>query len=408
MVTTVANSLFDRLIEAFPPNRPYGRKDFRRDPMPGPVRAYLEHALEVKLREALSSDPPEDTWIDTSAPEVREARTRYLDAMGRHQAVPARAWPDALRGACREMVRYLVRPAATLADAVYGTGSGPVEADVVFARVDVYPAYSYFRNVIDAYFKQKGVGRIDRERFEGLLHQIDRQMTSDFDAQQWRRLLDPLVDVLSTAGQNEIPLDILKSFLKEKGAEDAVHRLKHRYGLDGFVPVDELESLFEAHESPEPKPAQQSKARRAPERPAAERREESLPLWKQFEQGFRPAEPEAETRVDESDHPSEPLWKQFRTPSEAAVSNAAPTELSDLERTVLGDRGTRNRDLFVKHLFSGRSEEYEDTLKQLARAASWPQASQIIAQEVFLKHQVNIYSDPAVAFTDAAEAQYRS
>lgn len=89
-------------------------------------------------------------------------------------------------------------------------------------------------------------------------------------------------------------------------------------------------------------------------------------------------------------------------------SDALPSGLSELEVAVLGQRGTRNRDLFVKHLFSGSTDAYEDTLRKLNVAENWSEASQIIAREVFIKHQVNIYSEPAVAFTDAAEAKFRS
>jgi hypothetical protein len=49
---------------------------------------------------------------------------------------------------------------------------------------------------------------------------------------------------------------------------------------------------------------------------------------------------------------------------------------------------------------------YRAVLEQLDAAPSWTAASQIIAREVFRKHHVNIYSDAAVAFTDAAEARF--
>ena len=79
----------------------------------------------------------------------------------------------------------------------------------------------------------------------------------------------------------------------------------------------------------------------------------------------------------------------------------------DLEMEVLGPRGARNRELFIRHLFAGDRNEYESTVRKLQSIGTWAEASKVIAQEVFLKHQVNIYSDPAVAFTDAAEMRYR-
>jgi hypothetical protein len=419
MLTTVANSLFDRLIQAFPPNRSYGRKELECDPMPEPVAAYVAHVLELKLAGLIDGSPREDAWVDVYASEIREARTAYRAALQRHQAVPAVEWPDTLRAACRDTLRYLVHPAGTLTDTVFGSGGTTVRAEEVFAKIGFFAPYPYFRSVVEAYFEQKEAGRIDRERFEGLVRRTDRQMTADFTPEQWRRLLDPLVAVLSAANVHDVPLDLLKAFLEEKNADGPVRRMKQRHGLEGFVPFDDIEDLFTTPQ-PEPPTIQVEHGASSLERdtgasnevpaesPAQRRRDEPLPLWKQFEHGYQtPAsEPERQT-VEEKNGSSEPLWKQFRKVA-APPTREGTASLTDLERAVLGERGAKNRHLFVKHLFSGSSDDYEFALRRLAQAGSWSQASQIIAREVFLKHQVNIYSDPAVAFTDAAEAQYRS
>lgn len=79
-----------------------------------------------------------------------------------------------------------------------------------------------------------------------------------------------------------------------------------------------------------------------------------------------------------------------------------------MEQAVLGQVGSHNRDLFIRHLFNGDRTGYEQVLGRLDAAATWTDASKIIASEVFRKNQVNIYSDPAVLFTDAVEARYRA
>ncbi len=80
--------------------------------------------------------------------------------------------------------------------------------------------------------------------------------------------------------------------------------------------------------------------------------------------------------------------------------------LADIEYAVLGERGGRNRGLFVECLFQGREDAYEAVLQRLHGARDWSEASQTIASDVFMKYQVNIYSPPAVAFTEAVEARY--
>lgn len=418
MLTSVAHSLFDRLIQAFPPNRPYGRDELERDPMPEPVAVYLAHLLERKLPNLIEieGEAREDAWVDAYASEVRDARAAYLAALRRHQAIPATAWADALRAACRDTLRYLVHPAGTLTDTIFGSGRATVRAEDVFATIGFFAPYPYFRSVVEAYFEQKDAVRIDRERFEGLVRRTDRQMTADFSPQQWRALLDPLVAVLSAANLRDVPLDLMKAFLEEKGADVPLRRMKQRHGLEGFVPFDDIEDLFVAAQ-PERQRVEAEPPRSAErEHPAgptdADRTERDgdapLPLWKRFEHASRdPAKEPEHQSVEANNGSSEPLWKQFRNVPDAPPHEGA-VSLTDLERAVLGERGARNRHLFVKHLFSGSPDDYEYTLRRLARAGSWSQASQIIAREVFLKHEVNIYSDPAVAFTDAAEAQYRT
>ncbi len=146
-----------------------------------------------------------------------------------------------------------------------------------------------------------------------------------------------------------------------------------------------------------------------------EQEREPVPLWKQFEQGATVAaeEPVAEPSGRSNGGSSEPLWKQFRKTPETGSGpkdSGSTTDypLVDLEHSVLGSRGAPNRDLFVRHLFAGNRKEYESTLRKLQRVGTWSEASRVIAQDVFLKNQVNIYSEPAVAFTDAAESKYRS
>jgi hypothetical protein len=315
--------------------------------------------------------------------------------------------------ACRQTISYLVRPGSTLTDVVFAGQEGPVSSEVVSARMQPYTSYPYFREVVTAFFERKSVDAIVRSRFEGLVRRIDRQMTTDYGMDEWLRLLEPLRGALRKVHGPSygIPVQLLRDFFVEKQAEQLVTRLDSMFVSRGARAVGEgeMSMLFSTEDEVGReglvelgRPARVGDARQVDGR-GPERSRTAVPLWKQFEGGQTTTAP-APREVQAPTGPSEPLWKQFRKESHPLPE---PGDLPGLEESVLGERGKRNRDLFIRHLFAGSQTEYERTLELLRGAESWSQASQIIAKEVFLKHQVNIYSDPAVAFTDAVEAQFR-
>lgn len=104
---------------------------------------------------------------------------------------------------------------------------------------------------------------------------------------------------------------------------------------------------------------------------------------------------------------SVPLWMRFMRDRQPPPSTALP-ELHALELRVLGRQGASHRDQFVRHLFSGSLPAYTQALHHLEAASDWPSASRIIAEEVFRRHRVNIYSDPAVLFTNTVEGRFQT
>jgi hypothetical protein len=186
--------------------------------------------------------------------------------------------------------------------------------------------------------------------------------------------------------------------------------------------------------------------------------DESAPLWKRFQQSGGPQQ--STKRADEpaDDEGGEPLWARFKagregaaapgsaqnTPSDgpsarpsdaegeratgggqegraprgagsrdaesAAQSSAASSgseDLEALEREILGAAHPSHRSVYIRQLFDGAADEYRAVLRRLRTADSWSEASDIIAEDVFRSHKVNIYSDAAVQFTNAVENRFR-
>lgn len=427
MVATVSHSLFERLLDTFPTDRSYSRADLKRSAMPGSVSDYIAAAMDVRLEDHLLPDLSTDAWVDPRNPTLLKAHQAYAAMLAEQQRIPVQEWKGILSEACENVVRFLVYPGATLADTVFGNGTGAAEADRVMSALRFYTSYPYFQEVVRAYFAQKGVTRVHRDRLETLVARIDRQMTADYKADEWMKLLRPLLDVLEAAGyEEEVPYQILKATFHEKGADRQLQRLEE-LGED-FVRIDQLRDVLSDTGRPA-KPERPVARPVAQAAPALEEDNDPIPLWKQFERGAHVSIGESVSRAPIPSSSPEPLWRQFRAegaPLQADIASAQPAphansrvsappspmpgrsaSPTEIEQSVLGPRGARNRDLFVKHLFGGDSRDYEATLRSLYDARDWSQASQIIAREVFQKNQVNIYSDPAVAFTDAVESRFR-
>ncbi len=138
------------------------------------------------------------------------------------------------------------------------------------------------------------------------------------------------------------------------------------------------------------------------------------PRWKQFHQSSERASSQATSTSNESAAGGTARWKQFGQRSTAqdtsgdnASASPTPDQLEALESDALGDLDAGQRRLFVDQLFDGSTARYAKILSALGDATSWREASQIIAQDVFRRNKINIYSDAAVNFTNAVERCYR-
>lgn len=178
------------------------------------------------------------------------------------------------------------------------------------------------------------------------------------------------------------------------------------------APEPQPEEAFEPDEEPEPETVE-------PDEPG-----ELIPLWQRFAGTSDELEDEEESEA--TDGPV-PLWQRFAssgqaeaperppvpppsragTPSPLGAPPAPAASLADLERRVLGVLPSGRRQQYVRHLTGGSEADYEAVLRALDRAGSWTEAAQVIAQHIFRKHRVDIYSEHAVEFTDTVEARFR-
>jgi hypothetical protein len=463
MAGSIVDDLFDRLTQAFPPQRSYGPGDIAAEPMPPPIAHFLDQLLQRRLdlemrnmREATSA------WVDADHPDVHAAARTFRSALRPHLRIPASEWERVLRRAVQRVTAYLIHPTQTMTQFAFGDEDDERPVATLRDRIRFFAPYPYLREAIETLIDQEQATELRRSQFETALRRVDERTTVNYDSDDWMRLLDPLFNLMELTSVHGIPVSFLQTFFQEKRARAIVRRLQTASLEHGTMALDrtDLRRLLRADEEPSgdtapmtdapdhaphaasdpgmappiksTPPAQSEPA--SPE-PSGETSNGPTPLWKQFRNaGGLSSEPPAQAPEPANDVPNDaPLWQRFRPAGSSSTASSADhassntvaaavaagsgagssqtqtstDKLASLERAVMADRGPSNRALFIRELFGGSQSDYRQTLERLHEAPNWTRASQIIAQDVFRTHQVNIYSKPAVLFTNAVEDRFR-
>ncbi len=173
----------------------------------------------------------------------------------------------------------------------------------------------------------------------------------------------------------------------------------------------------------EEEPALEARAEEQPvPAPAADRDPaEPEPIWKKFQEKLNAplarttaekkpqqtasefAQKEPELSNDEK--LNNPLWETFRDDSEKVKAEVLLEAAQD--NYLMGSLEQTTRSRFVDELFNGEEKEFTTVVQKLNEVSTWNEASQIIADEIFRKNRVNIYSEAAVDFTNIIEKRLR-
>lgn len=437
MSDPLAERLRAHLAELLPEGRPYGPSDLadRSDELPASIAQYLIRELQARALDhvhRIESDP----WIDGQAANVRSALGDLESALETAVRFPEDRWGEHRDRAVDRVVAFLRTPVRTLVEFVFRE-TDTLSVEVVLRRMSFFRPYGYLGEVFRAYLERKSIKIVDRERYEQVLRRIDREMVGDYDAEEWTNLFQPVFEVSRPLADPDEAVRVPRATIREAAESRRFTQLVEMLdagpeaSLTRAALRETVEGALERRDRPAG-PAEEREAETPPEEIASER-SGPTPRWKQF-QGDRPTgndRPETEEEVraqrprpasteEESDAP---LWKKFQPRSGSGRRNeetsSAPRtpepengsrtreSVRELERAVVGEIPNDQRKRFITKLFGGSAERYERTLREIDQIGSWEQASNVIAEKVFIPHQVNIYSEPAVTFTDLVEARYR-
>ncbi len=431
MFDLIVEALVRELLQACPPDRDYRLADIKGDALPEPVARYAADLMRAEARHELDSKRPEPfRWTEPDE-ETWSLYDRFAMASVTYAIARADVWEGLLRDAARRTVQHALRPRTGLVETVFGKdGDEEMEQDEVVERIGGYHVGLPFRAAVVRAVKKMAAPRLDRQTFASTVNRVHDALTLDYSRPDWQKDLETLAALLAYSGMESLPIEAAAILADELGCGEAGREL--RAAEVESVSLDDLTDLIAG---PEPEPVEEEVIDEEPAvtEEATQKEPATIPLWQRFQRNLnepisttaRPAstrttqpaihpssseteELELAHHVHEDDQESEesqrPLWQKYRSSRTPAEGE---TQASDVEVFILGREGARIRDAFVEELFGGDQDSYLSVLDQLRRSKNWPEASRVIAENVFKRFQVNIYSDEAVAFTNAVEARFR-
>lgn len=452
----IQTAIENRVLDALPEGKKVDRHQLQTAQIPPGIRHFLLKTLDRRSElEAADILDVRSQWFDVTDERFRLALQQAVHRLRETAHFPVQEWPRAMKQAVDEVLEYLIAPVPAVLGFIFREQEDSVTAQDLRRRAGFFSDYSYIGRAIEAYLDRKQDQRIARSEFSTTLALLDRKMTAGRTAEEWVSLISPLERLIrfGDAETNGIPVAFVLRFLQEKDLQDEADLLQRWSGSSRstILTLSTFKTLFEEapaapsitspslFEPPPPTPPSTSEtatqseevgARKAREMSGAESTpppplpdSEPVPLWKRFQVM---ASPKADSPSRKPD--VEPLWKQYQKegdrpapssdqeqpipgkPIPSSPINEPPgqpsADLESLETQVLGSAAAR-RKMFIRELFKDDLVQYESVLRRLSQASDWSTASRLLANEVFRANKVDIYCEPAVAFTNAVENRFR-
>ena len=229
MLREASDSLFEHLISAFPPDRPYSLSAIEQDPMPPLLAHFLIHSLQHKLdNEVEHLRTIRSHWFNYDHPDVQQTYKAFISALAKQSHIPQEEWRATLKRATKLVIAHLVLPTHTLVEYIFHDGEGPLQAPFIYRQLAYFAAYPYLREAVEAFMKQRQLQELERSRFASLLMQIDKHMTANYAPNEWIRMLKPMFDLMRRVPYTQrqgAPIELLTMFFGDKDAYEIQERL---------------------------------------------------------------------------------------------------------------------------------------------------------------------------------------
>ena len=386
-ISALKKTIYQRLLSLNKAGQPLTASELSDLPVPAPFKTFLQKALSRQIDRELSPiQMPASEWFDDSTDSFRRASSELFEAARTSAHFPASEVESYLRRTTDVVTDYIVNPVETILHFGFPPDAESAPKSDLSRRLSYFDVYPELLRVVSDIPSDT----VSKSELQARLIEQHETYWDGLSAEEWMEQLRPVCQLLGFVGDNRMPVGALIRFTEKRGDKKIVESLQASDAA-GTVTVS-VEELFELIETalrpPPPPPVAEPEPfpSTADETPAAQ-----LPLWKQYSG----AQPTQETPA--STGSPKPLWKTYAPESEIKTPHFA-----EKERIVLGTTSDL-RNTFVRELFHGDQEAYGRVIEQLSKSKTWSDSATILKNDVFVANRIDIYSEPAIAFTNAVE-----
>jgi len=450
-------NITENLLSKLPGDAEYYRPSQIQD---AGVPAFVVERINVELYRNLAESilPPKTDWANMQSERVEKSWNAFVEAIRAEARLPQSFAQSVFETATEDIMDMLIRPRQAIPDVLYSVDE-ELDMETLIERSRSVVVYRYLVKVLPRYMEKKELETLNKDRCRMVITQVDEKVTANYTPLNWAHLLNPLFELMD----GDVDSELLRLFFKDKELPAVANMFDRQ---DGDVTVQEVIELLSSpvletnddqrkddspSESVEDERPEQREKSFSPFEDSSQKSEKFDPfkaapqdskttqevndnknketdetrsedekdeeLNKQFDvSGEDKIKADDESMAEQNEATDEdeediPMWKQFAEESEDEEEEPL-IDLTDTEEDVeqrrreIDEHLAHNQDYFVDELFGGDEMAYSNALAELAEYKSWRKASKYVEEEIFKRNLIEIFSEPAVDFTDSLQAYF--
>jgi hypothetical protein len=438
----------------------YELSDLRASELPDIVVQPLQRELVKRLRSEL--EMPLTEWADLNDEAVHRAWGEFVETAEDHVRLPDYKVEALLKAIVNKLYPLITWPRTQISKFIFGNHE-ELDRSEIAERVEQLPINQQLGSAVMRYMNKKNVDRLSRKKCEEIVKKIDEKLTERYSTDQWFQSILPLFELAC----GPVPTDQLATYFFHRGHQGWSNKLAQ---IDGEISKSEFEEWLEERSTDTAATkASKDDAKQFPDNRSSggSNREENINAgFTSRESNAKPSgSPKGEqpkkqqpTQTPDSkksgpaassviasessgenttqQEADEPIWRRFvsntdrddQQTSEGEQqqdSESAPEHNGDdgyqLNELFKEDNGNLDhesaqhlnqylegkRQYFIREVFRGSLSAYEQAIKTLAACEDWQEAYPYIDRQIFDRNDIDLYSRPALEFTDTMQSYFQ-